>query len=370
VSREFAPKSQPVSAAPPLPKRHPSVEVGRADAAEERAADRMADQVLHTGTPLPAATSASDASRAPASEGLATALGDGQPLAPAERSYFEPRFGFAFDKIRIHTGPEAARSALSVGASAYALGNHLVFGAERYQPGTSEGRRLLAHELSHVAQTVAGADAARPVIRRADLKATGLVLYDGTELVDATSGGNVLSTLKKDQVVEVTEETGNYYKVSVGGKDGFVDHSRVDLPASPYAKHRPVGVHQGIINRAKATLTTGDGERFYHLDSTFGFNLLRFARDGKSLPAGFAGDGGWLTRNLRPLFKAVGWKKGDTFRALITYQGHYLLAGMTKHPGRWVDGKFEGPVVEEGLEATFLHADWEKRLTDNKVMPP
>jgi hypothetical protein len=331
----------------------------------------MAEQVLRTGTPLPAAQPATSASRAPVSHGSATSLGDGKPLDPAERSYFEPRFGFRFDKIRIHAGPEAARSALSVGASAYALGNDLVFGAERYQPDTSEGRRLLAHELAHVARTHAGADAARPVIRRAPLKATGLVLYDNTDVVDATSGGKVLATLNKDDVIEVTGETDNFYNVSVGGQAGFVDHSRVDLPASPFAKHRPVGVHQGIISRAKTTLTTGDGERFYHLDSTFGFNLVRYARDsGKALPSGFAGDGGWLTKTLRPLFKKVGWKKGDTFRALITYKEHYLLTTMTKHPGRWVKDHFEGPEVEEGLEATFLHADWEKRLTDKKVMPP
>ena len=331
----------------------------------------MAEQVLRTGTPLPAAKPATSASRAPVSHGLATSLGDGKPLDPAERSYFEPRFGFRFEKIRIHAGPEAARSALSVGASAYALGDDLVFGAERYQPGTSEGRRLLAHELAHVARMHAGADAARPVIRRAPLKATGLVLYDNTDIVDATSGGKVLATFKKGDTLEVTGETDNFYNVSVGGQPGFVDHSRVDLPASPHAKHRPTGPYQGIISRAKTTLTTGDGERFYHLDSTFGFNLLKHANDtSKRLPPGFAGDTGWLTKTLRPLFKKVGWKKGDSFHALITFGSHYLLATMRKHPGRWIVDHFEGPVVEEGLEAAFLHEDWEKRLTDKKVMPP
>ena len=330
----------------------------------------MADQVLSTGTPLPAATPATSASRAPVSHGVATSLGDGKPLDPAERSYFEPRFGFSFDKIRIHAGPEAARSALSVGASAYALGNDLVFGAERYQPGTSEGRRLLAHELAHVAATHAGADAARPVIRRDAMDATGVVLYDNTDIVDATSGGKVLATKKKGDVLKVTGETGNFYNVEVGGKAGFVEASRVDLPASSEAKYRPSGAYQGIIKRAKTTLTIGDGERFYHLDSTFGLNLVRYARDPKALPSGFAGDGGWLTKNLRAPFKKVGWKKGDTFRALITYKEHYLLITMTKHPGRWIKDHFEGPVVEEGLEATFIHKDWEKRLTDKKVMPP
>jgi hypothetical protein len=372
VSRQFELKSKPASTTSPLPKRHASFEVGRADDVEERDADRMAEQILRAGTPSPAAQPASSASRAPVAHGLGASLGDGQPLDPAERSYFEPRFGFSFDKIRIHAGSEAARSALSVGASAFALGNDLVFGAERYQPGTSEGRRLLAHELAHVARTHAGADAARPVIRRAPLKGNGLVLEDNTDVVDATSGGKVLKTFMKDDPIEVTGETDNFYEVDVGGQTGFVDHSRVDLPASPFAKHRPTGSYRGIITRAKTTLTAADGERFYHIDTTFGTNLIKLARDKKPLPSpGFAGDGGWMSKHLRALFKKAGWKKGDTFRALITYKEHgWLLTSMTRHPGRQEGKEVVGPPVEEGLEATFIQKDWERRLTDAGVMPP
>lgn len=371
MSRQFAPAIRPDRAGSPPVTRPSFADVGRADDAEERVADRMADQALRSGSHSPTPEPAAGPARAATtSHGAAAALGPGQPLDAAERRHFEPRFGFSFDRIRVHSGPEAARSALSVGASAYALGNDVVFGSGHYRPGTSEGRALLAHELAHVARTYAGADAARPVIRRADLKATAVVLDDNTDLLDAPSGKNVVATLNKGDVVEVTGEDGNFYGVSANGKAGFVDHRRLDLPASPSAKHRPDSTYQGIVQRARTTLTIADGERFYHLDDTFGANLLRFARSKRGLPAGFAGDGGWLTKHLRGPFKQVGWKKGDTFRALITYKEHHLLVGLTKHPGRYVDGKFEGPVVEEGLEATFLQPDWEKRLTDNKVMPP
>jgi peptidoglycan hydrolase-like protein with peptidoglycan-binding domain len=64
----------------------------------------------------------------------------------------EPRFGFDFSRVRVHSGPAAEQSAQRVKANAYAVGHHVVFGAGRFAPGTHEGRRLLAHELVHVLQ--------------------------------------------------------------------------------------------------------------------------------------------------------------------------------------------------------------------------
>ncbi len=97
-----------------------SLEIGPKQDAFEREADRAADQV----------TRLSDArSRKPA-------------LAP----------GFDFSRVRIHTGAQAARSAQAVQALAYTVGRDVVFGAGAYAPGTPAGRRILAHELTHVAQ--------------------------------------------------------------------------------------------------------------------------------------------------------------------------------------------------------------------------
>ncbi|MEQ1903080.1 MAG: DUF4157 domain-containing protein [Pirellulaceae bacterium] len=54
--------------------------------------------------------------------------------------------------VRIHTDARAAESAREVNALAYTLGNNIVFGAGQFAPETQNGRRLLAHELTHVAQ--------------------------------------------------------------------------------------------------------------------------------------------------------------------------------------------------------------------------
>ena len=80
----------------------------------------------------------------------------GQPLAESARRALEPRFGYDFSRIRVHDGPEAAESASAVKAAAYTVGNHIVFGPGRYAPGTNEGDRLLAHELTHTIQQTGG----------------------------------------------------------------------------------------------------------------------------------------------------------------------------------------------------------------------
>src|SRR2546429_2276399 len=76
----------------------------------------------------------------------------GQPLDAGTRAFMEPRFGHDFSNVRVHSDARAAESARSVNALAYTVGRDVVFGAGQYAPRTSEGRRLLAHELTHVMQ--------------------------------------------------------------------------------------------------------------------------------------------------------------------------------------------------------------------------
>jgi hypothetical protein len=89
--------------------------------------------------------------------GVPSAVGDvlrspGQALDPAARAALEPRFGHDFSRVRVHADSAAAESARAVNALAYTAGPHVVFDAGRYAPATSEGRKLLAHELTHVVQ--------------------------------------------------------------------------------------------------------------------------------------------------------------------------------------------------------------------------
>jgi hypothetical protein len=76
----------------------------------------------------------------------------GKPLSAPEREFFEPRFGVDLGGVRMHTSAEAGRLSLALGAEAFTLGPHIYFSSGSYNPETSAGRRLLAHELTHVAQ--------------------------------------------------------------------------------------------------------------------------------------------------------------------------------------------------------------------------
>ncbi len=153
----------------------PKLTVGQPDNPEEREANTVADHVMRSGTPVAAPCSCAGSDepcdechhkqlsiqrRAAngASAGAAPPIVDavlrspGQPLDPAARAFFEPRFGREFDRVRVHTGPQAESSARAIHARAYTAGDHIVFDAGQYTPGADDGRRLLAHELTHTIQ--------------------------------------------------------------------------------------------------------------------------------------------------------------------------------------------------------------------------
>jgi Domain of unknown function (DUF4157)/Protein of unknown function (DUF3238) len=84
----------------------------------------------------------------------------GQPLDRETRTFMEPRFGHDFSRVHVHTDAPAGESARAIGASAYTMGSDLVFAEGKYSPSSAEGRRLIAHELTHVVQQRAGAKSA------------------------------------------------------------------------------------------------------------------------------------------------------------------------------------------------------------------
>jgi hypothetical protein len=95
------------------------------------------------------------------------ARNNGQPLDSATRTFFEPRFGVGFGDVRVHTNEESSNTASAINAQAYTIGKNIMFDTGRYAPATSEGRRLIAHELVHVVQNRTTANqTANPILRR------------------------------------------------------------------------------------------------------------------------------------------------------------------------------------------------------------
>lgn len=107
---------------------------------------------LKPRSPAPTAEPAAEQSLSPTQSRAVSNLTGGSAMNPADRHFFEQRMGQDFSGVRLHTGSQAAKAADSIGARAFTHGGNIAFNSGEYQPGTQSGRRLLAHELTHVVQ--------------------------------------------------------------------------------------------------------------------------------------------------------------------------------------------------------------------------
>ena len=167
--------------------------VGASNNPLEQEADRVADQVVAAPSHSPVsgappriqrfagqATGQMDAAPASVDRVLASL---GRPLEPVLQQDMGQRFGHDFSRVRVHTGGPAQQSAEEVNANAYTAGHNIVFGAGRFAPATVEGRRLLAHELTHVVQQTRGGGSDPAVSIQRDLAESGQFLAPD-DLVD------------------------------------------------------------------------------------------------------------------------------------------------------------------------------------------
>jgi hypothetical protein len=150
----------------------PKLAIGALDDPLEAEADRTAAEIIgdpDTAPPRRASAGAETAGLAPAAvDEVLTS--PGRALEPGSLAFFGQRFGYDFSQVRIHTGPQAERSAQSIGALAYTAGPHVAFAPSAYAPSTASGRRLIAHELTHVVQQDARVSpAVSPRIQRSAL---------------------------------------------------------------------------------------------------------------------------------------------------------------------------------------------------------
>ena len=80
----------------------------------------------------------------------------GQPLESSVRSNFEPALGYDLSSVKVHNSAEDSEISQSVGAKAFTLGQDVFFKGGSYNPDSSDGKKLLAHELTHVVQQSSG----------------------------------------------------------------------------------------------------------------------------------------------------------------------------------------------------------------------
>ena len=201
----------------------PKLTVSTPHDAAEQEADRVADRVVSGGTAdtqmsgtgapsvaracatceeeekeevVQAKQSSGGAAAGGAQTAVAATQDSGAPLSGDTRGYFEPRFGRDLSAVRIHTGGEAAAAATGINALAYTYGNHIVFGAGEYSPDTFAGRKLLAHELTHVVQQGGEHAHGEPVIARASAGELWDAVW-GVGPIDAWRAASIATEAKK-----------------------------------------------------------------------------------------------------------------------------------------------------------------------------
>ena len=125
----------------------------------EQEADRLSEQVLRTSgpgqvTPLQTLSvqRSVEGEAASGNNEAEVRMGSGQPLHEPARRYFESRFGHDLSEVRIHDNDAAQRTANQLQANAFTIGSSIGFARGQYRPQSSDGRRLLAHEMVHVLQ--------------------------------------------------------------------------------------------------------------------------------------------------------------------------------------------------------------------------
>jgi len=130
----------------------------------------------------------------------------GAPLSAEALAFMEPRFGYDFGGVRVHTDSQAALSAQMVNAHAYTVGGDIVFGNGQYAPQTPQGRRLLAHELTHVVQQDSGARRGPGLMIGAGGSDLERIADSIAAAIPGSSGAHTGASIMSDAVVAVQRQ--------------------------------------------------------------------------------------------------------------------------------------------------------------------
>jgi hypothetical protein len=159
---------------------------------------------------------------------LRTERGNGSPLPADVRSFMEPRFGADFSGVRVHTGHDASQLNRQLSAQAFTHGKDIYVGDGKFSPGSEGGRRLLAHELTHVVQQGAARTAGRP--RESLQRAFGFLSGIGKwfKNIKKSKLAKKYTALKSHIAEEQKEPTkaDQHFKVSIAMVTGSVVRSK------------------------------------------------------------------------------------------------------------------------------------------------
>lgn len=252
----------------------------------EQEAEAVSELVMDPGaggaTPLCSASlpaihvpAASPVREMPVSESTYKALNasrsGGHALDDATGRFMSARFGTGFSGVRIHDDPQAAGISQTLHARAFTTGSHIYFNHHQYRPGTTEGNRLLAHELTHVIQQGAGGGA--DYIQRAVLDIQDFDLSHPVDPVQAIGDAEYIDNDIIDYALRGAGSVMN--PVFTGFTLFYRDGTIFDIPASTnsyfpnlryptgqtvtaYVRHQPTGKIFPVTYDASDFLASSD----------------------------------------------------------------------------------------------------------------
>jgi hypothetical protein len=145
-------------------------------------------------------------------ENYLSSLQGGKNLGGNEEAFFESRLGYDFSNVQLHTNDAANQSAKNINARAYTYRNNIVFGAGQYQPKTNEGKKLIAHELTHVVQQTNNAPTGilqRDDVAGATAATTSTTTTTGTtgSTTPTSSTVNIAANCNQTDITDIVNQT-------------------------------------------------------------------------------------------------------------------------------------------------------------------
>lgn len=180
--------------------------------------------------------------------------GHGQPLDLAVRGFMEPRFGASFAHVTVHTDSDAIQMNRDLQAQAFTQGSDIYFNQGKYNPHSTSGKQLLAHELTHTIQQTGGTALQTPPT---DLKAT---LQPKTEpgAHDQSCGCTVCAGKTIQRQIDSQNPSANLLGPSLLQQISTVSPS----PVQRHSDHNQ-GCHCSLCRGGQAKLTVGaTGDRY------------------------------------------------------------------------------------------------------------
>lgn len=168
--------------------------VQRSAEAEQQKDDEDENNFLQTQANSGQAATASPS----VSAGIKAMQGGGQALSAETRAFMEPRFGHDFSNVRVHTDRNAGNTSKNINAQAFTVGKDIAFAPGRYRPDTRRGKKLLAHELTHVVQQGESSSHSGRVQRKVTVQSPGKKIpKPGGKGLDQTNADTVQNYLQK-----------------------------------------------------------------------------------------------------------------------------------------------------------------------------